>query len=295
MSDEISNQAALAGATPSMPPGLYVVATPMGNMGDITLRALEVLKSVDLIAAEDTRHSQRLFQQHGINGRMFAVHEHNEVGAAGQIIARIQAGGRVALVSDAGTPCISDPGAKLVAAVQAAGLTVIPLPGPNAAVTALCASGLDAPHFLFHGFLPPKPVARRKAIEALKAEQAALVFYEAPHRVLETVTDLEEVLEPQRQLVVARELTKLFETITRLPLAGASDWFKADPNRVRGEFVLIVSPPPAAEGLPAEAERVLKLLLAEGLPVKQAVKLATDITGAPKNGLYERALALKKE
>ena len=278
-----------------MTPALYVVATPMGNLADITLRALEVLKGVDLIAAEDTRHSQRLLQQHGINVKMVPVHEHNEASAAGPILARLRAGGKVALVSDAGTPCISDPGARLVAAVQAAGFPVVPLPGPNAAITALCASGLDAPHFLFHGFLPPKPGARRKAIESLKAIPATLVFYEAPHRVVETVADLAELLEPERELVLARELTKMFESIVRLPLAEAPAWLAGDPNRCRGEFVLLVSAPPAPEGLDAGAERVLKLLLAEGLPVKQAVKLATDITGVAKNTLYQRALELKQQ
>lgn len=281
-------------AAAGMTSALYVVATPLGNLADITLRALEVLKGVDLIAAEDTRHSQRLLQQHGISVKMVPVHEHNEASAAEKIIARLKAGGKVALVSDAGTPCISDPGARLVAAVQAAGFRVVPLPGPNAAVTALSASGLDAPHFLFHGFLPPKPGARRKAIEGLKSVPAALVFYEAPHRIAETVADLEELLEPGRELVFARELTKMFETITRIPLKGASAWLAEDPNRSRGEFVLIVSAPPAAEGLDPEAERVLKLLLDDGLPVKQAVKLATDITGLPKNALYQRALELKQ-
>ena len=277
-----------------MTSALYVVATPMGNLADITLRALETLKGVNLIAAEDTRHSQRLMQQYGITAKMVPVHEHNEASAVAQILARLRAGEKVALVSDAGTPCISDPGARLVAAVQAAGFPVVPLPGPNAAITALSASGLDAPHFLFHGFLPPKPGARRKVIEGLKAIPAALVFYEAPHRIAETVADLEELLEPERELVFARELTKMFETITRIPLAGASAWLAEDPNRLRGEFVLIVGPPPAQEGLDAGAERVLKLLLDDGLPVKQAVKLATDITGVAKNSLYQRALELKQ-
>jgi 16S rRNA (cytidine1402-2'-O)-methyltransferase len=273
---------------------LYVVATPLGNLGDISLRAVETLRTANLIAAEDTRHSRHLLEAHGITTQLLAVHEHNEAGAAPRILERLAAGEKVALITDAGTPCISDPGSRLVAAVQAAGFPVVPLPGPNAAIAALSASGLDVPHFYFHGFLPPKPAARRSAIEALKAMPAVLVFYEAPHRVEETVADLAALLEPSRELVLARELTKLFETIARMPLSEAPAWIKADPNRSRGEFVLIVSAPPAAEGLPAQAERVLKLLLADGLPVKQAVKLATDISGAAKNALYQRALELAK-
>jgi len=273
---------------------LYVVATPLGNLADITLRALETLRTADLIAAEDTRHSRHLLQAHGINTKLMAVHEHNEAGAAPRILERLSAGEKVALITDAGTPCISDPGSRLVAAVQAAGFPVVPLPGPSAAITALSASGLDAAHFLFYGFLPVKSAARRSAIEALKGIPAALVFYEAPHRIMETVNDLAAVLEPNRELVFARELTKLFETISRMPLSEASAWLAADANRCRGEFVLIVSAPTAAEGLPPEAERVLKLLLDEDLPLKQAVKLATDITGSAKNALYQRALELAK-
>jgi 16S rRNA (cytidine1402-2'-O)-methyltransferase len=284
----------ITSAASGMTGALYVVATPLGNLGDISLRAVETLRTANLIAAEDTRHSRHLLQAHGIATKLLAVHEHNEAGAAPRILERLAAGEKVALITDAGTPCISDPGSRLVAAVQAAGFPVIPLPGPNAAIAALSASGLDVPHFYFHGFLPPKPAARRHAIEALKAMPAVLVFYEAPHRVEETVADLAALLEPSRELVLARELTKLFETIVRMPLSEAPAWIKADPNRSRGEFVLIVSAPPAAEGLPAEAERVLKLLLNEGLPVKQAVKLATDITGAAKNALYQRALELAK-
>ncbi|MDD5296666.1 MAG: 16S rRNA (cytidine(1402)-2'-O)-methyltransferase [Rhodocyclaceae bacterium] len=285
----------VAAAAGGMTGALYVVATPLGNLADITLRALETLRGADLIAAEDTRHSRHLLQAHGIGTKLLAVHEHNEAGAAPRILERLRAGEKVALITDAGTPCISDPGSRLVAAVQGAGFPVIPLPGPNAAIAALSASGLDVPHFLFHGFLPTKPTARRHAIEGLKAVRAVLVFYEAPHRVIETVADLAAVLEPEREIVLARELTKLFETIARMPLSEALAWINADANRSRGEFVLIVSAPPAAEGLDPEAERVLKLLLEEGLPVKQAVKLATGITGAAKNALYQRALEIGRE
>lgn len=271
---------------------MSIVATPIGNRGDITLRALETLKAADVIACEDTRHARWLLDHHGIDGRLLALHEHNERQAAEKLIALLAAGKRVALIADAGTPAISDPGARTVAAVRAAGFRVEPLPGPNAAIAALSASGFDAPHFLFVGFLPAKADARRKAIGALKAIPATLVCYEAPHRIEATVADLAALLEPEREIVIARELTKLFEQIERMPLAQAPAWLAADENRRRGEFVLLVSPPPPRTGLDAEAERILKTLLAE-LPVKQAAKLAASITGLPRNALYDRALALK--
>lgn len=271
---------------------LYVVATPLGNLDDITLRALEILRGAELIACEDTRHTRHLLDRHGIRAQLLAVHEHNESAAAEKLVALLREGRRVALVSDAGTPGISDPGARAVAAVRAAGLSVVPLPGPSAAVTALSASGLPDARYLFAGFLPAKATARRAAIEELAAVPAALVFYEAPHRIEETVADLAALLEPGRTLVVARELTKLFEQIAAMPVAEGPAWLAADANRRRGEFVLIVSGPPPREGLDAATERVLKTLLAE-LPVKQAAKLAAEITGAAKNDLYRRALELK--
>ena len=271
---------------------LYVVATPMGNLGDITQRALEVLRGVDAIACEDTRHARRLLDHYGIIAATFALHEHNEHEAGAKLVEMLRGGHRIALISDAGTPGVSDPGAIAVAAVQAAGFPVIPLPGPNAAITALSAAGLTDAHFLFVGFLPPKSGARRAAIERLKNIPAALVFYEAPHRIEECVADLSSVLEPQREIVIARELTKLFEQIARMPLAKATDWLAADDNRKRGEFVLLISGPPPREGLDAEAERILKLLIAE-LPTKQAAKLTAEITGLSKNALYQRALELK--
>lgn len=274
---------------------LYVVPTPLGNLADLTRRAEEVLRAVPWIAAEDTRHSGPLLKQLGATGRMLPAHQHNEHEAAARIIDKLQAGESVALISDAGTPGISDPGARVVAAVRAAGGRVVPLPGPCAATTALSASGLNDEHFLFYGFLPSKAGQRRQAIESLRATPAALVFYEAPHRVLDTVGDLAELLggDDGRTLVIARELTKLFESIHSGPLAEALDWLKADSNRQRGEFVLIVSGAPAG-GDDGEGERVLKLLLADGLPVKQAAKLAAAISGAGKNALYDLALALKK-
>ncbi len=271
---------------------LSIVATPIGNLGDITLRALDCLRAADAIACEDTRHARRLLDHHGIRGQLLALHEHNEQAAAEKLIGLLAAGKSVALISDAGTPGVSDPGARAVAAVRRAGYRVTPLPGPNAAIAALSAAGLDDPHFHFVGFLPAKLGARRAALAALKGISATLVFYEAPHRIEETVADLAALLEPEREIVVARELTKLFEQIERMPLPEAPAWLAADENRRRGEFVLLVSAPPPAAGIDAESERILALLLEE-LPVKQAAKLAAAITGQPKNALYERALELK--
>lgn len=275
-------------------PALYVVATPLGNLSDITRRALDVLRSADVIAAEDTRHTRRLLDHFAIQAEMLSAHEHNEAAAAEKLVQRVAQGQRVALVSDAGTPGISDPGARIVAAVLEAGLRVIPVPGPSAFVTALSASGLSDAHFLFYGFLPPRQAARRAVLETLRPLEAGLAFYEAPHRIEETVADLAACLEPDRQLVIARELTKVYESIHRLPLAQAPGWLAADANRRRGEFVLLVSGAPPREGLDPEALRVLRLLLAE-LPLKQAVKLAAEITGAPRNELYQQALRLAKE
>lgn len=275
-----------------MPGRLYVVATPIGNLGDISLRALETLRGVDLVACEDTRHARHLLDHYGIKVPTLALHQHNENAAADKLIRLLGEGKSVALVSDAGTPGVSDPGARTVAAVRTAGFRVIPLPGPNAAIAALSASGLADARFLFAGFLPSKATARRAEIERLAATEAALVFYEAPHRIEETVADLAAVLAPQRTLVIARELTKLFEQIAAMPVGEGPAWLAADANRRRGEFVLVVSGPPLRQGLGAEEERVLQTLLAE-LPVKQAAKLAAAITGAARNALYERALELK--
>lgn len=277
---------------PDMENALYVVATPIGNLGDITLRALDTLRGADLVACEDTRHARRLLDHHGIGAPMLALHQHNENEAAARLVRLLGEGKRVALVSDAGTPGVSDPGARAVAAVRAAGFRVVPLPGPNAAVAAMSAAGFGDPRFLFVGFLPARDGARRTAIVELADVAAALVFYEAPHRVTETVADLAALLQPQREIVIARELTKMFEQIERMPLTAAPAWLAADANRQRGEFVLVVSGPPPRSGLDAEAERVLAALLAE-LPVKQAARLAAEITGQPKNALYARALELK--
>ncbi|MEZ0238533.1 MAG: 16S rRNA (cytidine(1402)-2'-O)-methyltransferase [Methylophilaceae bacterium] len=273
---------------------LYVVATPIGNLQDITLRAIEVLKTVDIVAAEDTRHSAHLLTHLGIKARLVAVHEHNERRAGEKILDELRAGKSVALVSDAGTPGISDPGAVLVGMAREAGLNVVPLPGACAAVTALSAAGFEQPHFLFYGFLPASGAQRRKALETLRDQPAALVFYEAPHRVIESVTDMAATLGEARKILIARELTKTFETLHRCQLGEAAAWLQDDPNRQRGEFVLLVEGAPDAPQaeVSEDAQRVLQLLLNE-LPLKQAVKLAADITGAKKNALYQLALELK--
>ena len=260
----------------------------------MTQRAIDVLRSVPWVAAEDTRHSAPLLKHYGCNARLLAAHQHNEEAAAQQVIARLADGESVALVSDAGTPAISDPGARLVARVREAGYRVVPLPGACAAVAALSASGLAEPHFLFYGFLPARTRQREDALRELTALPYALVFYEAPHRIVETVASLAAVFGGERTLVIARELTKLFETIHSGPLGEAHDWLLADANRQRGEFVLLVSGALVA-GDDGEGERVLKLLLDAGLPVKQAATLGQAITGVGKNALYELALALRAQ
>ncbi|MDO8990198.1 MAG: 16S rRNA (cytidine(1402)-2'-O)-methyltransferase [Sideroxyarcus sp.] len=275
---------------------LYVVATPIGNLSDITLRALEVLGAADVVAAEDTRNTRHLLQHHGISdARLLALHQHNERGAAEKVITLLQQGQNVALVTDAGTPAVSDPGAVLVETVREAGFRVIPIPGASAAVAALSASGLCAPHFLFYGFLPNKSAARRTVLQALIEHPYTLVFYEAPHRILECAEDLQAVFGDEREIVFAREITKLFESIHRCKLGEALAWLNSDPNNLRGEFVLLVSgAQQRAEGLGADTERTLVTLLEE-LPLKQAVQLAVKITGANKNELYQRALELKAQ
>ena len=258
----------------------------------MTQRAIDVLRRVPWVAAEDTRHSAPLLKHYGSGARLLPAHEHNEEAAAQQVIGKLAAGESVALVSDAGTPAVSDPGARLVARVRAAGFRVIPLPGACAAVTALSASGLAEPHFLFYGFLPAKTKQREDELRVLVDLPYALVFYEAPHRILDTVESLARVLGGERTLVFARELTKLFETIHSCPLSEAFAWLQADANQQRGEFVLLVSGAAAADDA-GDSERVLKLLLDDGISVKQAARLAHAITGAPKNAMYELALSLK--
>lgn len=277
-------------------PALYVVATPIGNLRDVSLRALDVLKKAAVVAAEDTRVTSRLFNHYGIANRLIALHEHNEKRVAPQVLALLAEGKAVALVSDAGTPGISDPGAQLVAATRAAGYAVIPVPGANAAVAAISASGLMAPHFMFYGFLPARAGERRRELAALAGLACALVFYEAPHRVTDSVADMRVTFGGERRIVIARELTKMFETIHACTLDEAAGWLAASDDHRKGEFVLIVEggARTRSEKDGADARRVLEVLLAE-LPLKQAVALAARITGGQRNALYGQALALKEK
>jgi 16S rRNA (cytidine1402-2'-O)-methyltransferase len=270
---------------------LYVVATPIGNLSDISLRALHVLGLVEVIACEDTRHTQTMLRQYGIDKPCLPVHEHNEAQAAVGVIERLQRGERVAYVSDAGTPAVSDPGARLVAAVRAAGLRIMPLPGASSVTTALSVAGLGGnTGFVFAGFLPSKAAERDQSVQLLLAETRAVVILEAPHRI-EALARALAALGP-RDITVGRELTKQFEEIATLAAQDFSDWLAADKQRTRGEFVLVLHPAEQAK-VKDNGMRVLQLLLAE-LPLKTAVKLAADITGAPRNELYEAALLLKK-
>jgi 16S rRNA (cytidine1402-2'-O)-methyltransferase len=275
---------------------LYVVATPIGNLQDITLRALDTLKAVDAIAAEDTRHTSGLLSHFGISKKLIAVHEHNEHQSAEKLLMQLNAGESIALVTDAGTPGISDPGAVVVDLVRKAGVRVVPVPGVSAVIAALSASGIVQNGFLFHGFLPASGAARRKVLEALKTQTVTLVIYEAPHRIVDSVADMCAVLGLERRVTFARELTKTFETIYSCTLSDAVAWLEDDTNQQRGEFVLLIEAAAIkdAEEMPEETVRVLKLLLAD-LPLKQAVKLATEITHEKKNVLYDFALQLKQQ
>ena len=276
-------------------PSLYVVATPLGNLRDLPPRARDTLAAVDVVAAEDTRHSQKLLDAFGIRAkRLLAVHQHNEQQIAGQIIEWLAQGQHVALITDAGTPAISDPGARLVARVREAGYTVSPVPGACAAVAALSVAGIVEGGFRFIGFLPAKTQSRRTALMTLAGERDALVFYEAPHRIKACVADMADVFGGGREILIARELTKLHEEIAAMPLAEALPWFAADANRNRGEFVLVVRGADVSEGAGADALRVLGLLLDE-LPLRTAVRLAAEITGAPRKELYARALEQRRQ
>lgn len=270
---------------------LYVVATPIGNLGDLAPRAREALAAAALVAAEDTRHSAQLMRAIGLDRRMISLHEHNESGRIATLLAALESGDSVALVSDAGTPLIADPGYALVAAAQDAGHRVVPVPGPCAAIAALSVAGLPTDRFCFEGFLPAKHGARRARLEGLRAEPRTMVFYEAPHRIREMLVDASEVLGPRRALV-ARELTKLHETLYRGTLDGLAARAAGEPDIERGELVVVIE---GAEPRPAEAEagldRLLKALLAE-LPVSRAVDVAVAATGARRNQVYRAALAL---
>ena len=272
---------------------LYIVATPIGNLEDISRRALQVLKAVTLIAAEDTRHSRKLLAHYGIEARLFALHEHNESFAADKLLKMLLAGDEVALVSDAGTPLISDPGFYLVRAARQAGIRVVPLPGPSACIAALSVAGLPTDRFVFEGFLPPRSAARSQRLSELATEKRTLVFYESSHRICESLQDMAEIMGSARQATVARELTKTIETIKDGSLAELVDWVQADSNQQKGEFVVILQGAPARSSeIDETVEQVLSVLLAE-LPLKQAASLAAKITGLPKNRLYEAGLVIK--
>lgn len=275
---------------------LYIVATPIGNLADMSLRAIHVLSLVDAVACEDTRHSAPLLHHLGLDKPLLAVHEHNEREAAGDVLARLARGERVAYISDAGTPAVSDPGAALVAAAQAAGYRCIPLPGASSALAALSVAG-DAigAGFAFTGFLPTRGAERAQALKALAARNDTQVLFEAPHRIESLLQGLAEVC-GARSVTVCRELTKQFETVATMPAAQLPAWLSADPNRSRGEFVLVVHAlkPVAADDAESAHDATLRTLLAE-LPLKQAVALAAELTGAARNALYARALALKAQ
>lgn len=276
-----------------MSPGtLYVVATPIGNLADASPRSIEVLKAVEIVACEDTRTTRTLLARHGIAARTMAVHAHNERAASASLIEALRGGQSVALVSDAGTPGVSDPGALFVESAHRAGFRVSPLPGPSAAAAAYSVSGFLADRWLFAGFLPASRAARRKALSELDVPWP-VIFYEAPHRVLESVADLLERYGPERELLVARELTKKFEEVARMLLREARGWLLADAHRQQGEFVLVLGPGERKSAALAEAEPILRALL-ESLPPSEAAKLAARLTGLPKGVLYRRAIELAK-
>jgi len=270
---------------------LYVVATPIGNLADASPRALETLRQADLLACEDTRTTRTLLARHGIERPAVALHAHNERAASAKLLAALREGRSVALVTDAGTPGISDPGALLVDEAHRAGIRVVPVPGPKAAVAAYSAAGFAADRFVFAGFLPAKAAARRKALQSLDLPWP-VILYEAPHRVLETVHDLLQQLGGEREIVIARELTKKFEEVARLPLAQAAGWLEAHAHRQQGEFVLVLGPGPEKEADATQAGHVLDVLL-ESLPASEAARLAARITGMPRNALYKLAVENK--
>ena len=274
---------------------LYIVATPIGNLGDMTTRAIEVLRTVAFIAAEDTRHSAGLLRHFGVTTPCLAFHEHNERQQTGVLIERLRQGSAVALISDAGTPLLSDPGYRLVRAAHAAGIRVIPVPGASAALAALAASGLPTDRFAFEGFLPEKSAARRERLAMLRMESRTLLFYEAPHRLVATLKEMTEIFGGEREAVLGRELTKIYETIRYDTLEDLLRWVQSDPNQQKGECVLVVHGAAAiadSEETSSGTRRLLEILLEE-LPLKQAVALAAKITGDKRNRLYQWAVDMK--
>jgi len=292
----MSNSTASEQTIKPITPALYVVATPIGNMQDITLRAIEILKQVDFIAAEDTRHSAPLLAHFGITKQCLAVHEHNEQKAAQTLLQKIQQGQSVALITDAGTPAISDPGAVVVDVLLNAGVRVVPIPGASAVTAAMSVAGMAGSGYQFYGFLPASSKQRKAVLQQYAHLPHSIVFYEAPHRILACIQDSLDVLGAEREMLIARELTKQFETIYRAPLAEILRIMQEDSNQLRGEFVLVLSPQlKQPEESDASAwQKPLKVLMAE-LPLKQAVKLCAEITGAKKNLVYDFALKMKQD
>ena len=270
---------------------LYVVATPIGNLGDMVPRAVETLQTVALIAAEDTRHSSRLLSHFDIKTPCIAYHDHSDESRVDQLISKMQEGDSIALISDAGTPLVSDPGYRLVRSARQAGIQVVPIPGPCAMIAALSAAGLPSDRFAFEGFLPAKQVARCTQLQIIAADSRTLIFYEAPHRILETLQDMVQVFGPEREVVIAREITKTFETIKGGKVAELMEWVAADSNQQRGEIVLLVhgASKPENDAITPEQIHIMRVLLEE-LPVKQAASIGAKLTGLKKNFLYDWAL-----
>lgn len=273
---------------------IYIVATPIGNLADITIRAIDILKGVDLIAAEDTRHTRRLLDHLGITAKLVSFHEHNEVEKSASLIRDVQEGRSIALVSDAGTPLISDPGHCLVSTAKAQGVKVIPVPGPSALIAALSASGLPCGRFIYEGFLPVKGKAKRAALELLRDEMRTVVFYESPHRIVSTLELLAE-LYPERNLVIAREITKRFETITQGLTVDLLSWTLNDLDQQKGEFVLILSGASKEVGVDEQNQEKLLRRLVEYLPPKKAVQLVSEFYGGDKKSLYNLAVSMRNE
>ena len=272
---------------------LYIVATPIGNLQDITQRALDTFAQVDLIAAEDTRHSGLLLSHYGIKKPFFALHDHNEQEKAHILVEKLKQGSNIALISDAGTPLISDPGFHLVRQCREAGIRVVPLPGACAAITALCASGIASDRFCFEGFLPAKSKARKDKLENIVEEDRTLIFYESTHRILDTLEDMQSVLGEERYIVLAREITKTWETITGNTIKNLREWLLEDPNRTKGEMVLIVEGKPKSDNndeISSQAVKALELI-AEELPLKKAAAIVAELYGYKKNSLYQFGLA----
>lgn len=288
----MTNSASTSTSSPLSATGvLYVVATPIGNLADMVPRAVEALQTVAFIAAEDTRHSSRLLAHFDIKTPAIAYHDHSDDQRTEHILQRLLSGEHVALISDAGTPLVSDPGYRLVREARQSGIQVIPIPGACAMIAALSAAGLPSDRFAFEGFLPAKQTARCSVLQSLANETRTLIFYEAPHRILETLRDIAQIFGAEREVVIARELTKTFETIRGGPVAEITDWVAGDPNQQRGEIVLLIrgASAPTASDMHAEAERVMRVLL-EDLPIKQAASLGAKLTGLKKNFLYQWAL-----